>query len=76
MCARFPLKVEYRTEFRCQHQSAYFSSAFRLSGTAFLLGLGGGNWGLGLKGHTRQHDTAEETTEIEIVRPIEVCGQV
>ena len=45
------LKVGYHTEFRCQHQPASFSSAFKLSGTACLvgwwLGQGLGVWGGG-----------------------------
>ena len=37
------LKVGYHTESRWQHQPASFSSAFKLSGTACLVG-----WGLGV----------------------------
>ena len=44
----------YHTEFRCQHQPACFSSAFKLSGTACLvgrgLGFGVGGWGWGVGG--------------------------
>ena len=40
-----PLKVGYRTESRCQYQLASFSSAFKLSGTACLVGGGGWGWG-------------------------------
>ena len=38
----FNLKVGYHTESRCQHQPASFSSAFKLSGTACLVGVGFG----------------------------------
>ena len=34
------LKVGYRTEFRCQHQPACFSSTLKLSDTAYLVGMG------------------------------------
>ena len=40
------LKVEYHTESRLQHQPASFSSAFKLSGTACLMGVGDGVWGV------------------------------
>ena len=36
------LKVGYHTESRCQYQPASFSSAFKLSGIACLVGVGGG----------------------------------
>ena len=39
------LKVGYHTESRCQHQPAIFSSAFKLSGTACLVGVGVGGGG-------------------------------
>ena len=39
------LKVGYHTEYRCQYQPASFSSAFKLSGIACLVGVGGGGWG-------------------------------
>ena len=38
-----PLKVGYHTESRCQYQPASFSSAFKLSGTVCLVGVGGGS---------------------------------
>ena len=38
----FNLKVGYHTESRCQYQPASFSSAFKLSGTACLVGVGVG----------------------------------
>ena len=34
------LKMGYHTESRCQYQPASFSSAFKLSGTACLVGVG------------------------------------
>ena len=40
-----PLKVGFHTESRCQYQPASFSSAFKLSGTACLVGVGGGGGG-------------------------------
>ena len=39
------LKVGYHTESKFQHQPASFSSAFKLSGTACLVGEGSG-WGV------------------------------
>ena len=39
------LKVGYHTESRCQYQPASFSSAFKLSGTACLVGVGVGGGG-------------------------------
>ena len=41
------LKGGYHTESRCQYQPASFSSAFKLNGTACLVGVGvgGGGWG-------------------------------
>ena len=45
--------INYHTESRCQHQPASFSSAFKLSGTACLVGWGRGvsspDWGHVLK---------------------------
>ena len=38
----FDLKVGYHTESRCQYQPASFSSAFKLSDTACLVGVGVG----------------------------------
>ena len=48
-------KARYHTEFRCQHKPASFSLAFKLSGTACRVGVGGwglgvGGWGLGVGG--------------------------
>ena len=40
----YSFKVGYHIEFRCQHQPASFSLAFKLSGTACLVGWG---WGVG-----------------------------
>ena len=41
----FMLKVGYHTESRCQYQPASFSSAFKLSGTACVVGVGVGGGG-------------------------------
>ena len=40
------MKVGYHTESRCQYQPASLSSAFKLSGTACLVGVGVGGRGL------------------------------
>ena len=52
------LKVGYHTESRCQYQPASFSSVFKLSGTACLVGVGvGGGDSLLRFGHVMKEVT-------------------
>ena len=46
-------QVGYHTESRCQYQPASFSSAFKLSGTACLVGVGVGGGAGGVVGPTQ-----------------------